>query len=220
MNKNPDTLNLEVDRIVAETGTGTGDVIPLLHAVQKTFNYLPESALRRICEVTEITPAAITGISTFYSQFRHTPVGRHLIHVCTGTACHLKGADRVWEAFRRELRIVGDKDTDAEGRFTVQKVACLGCCTIAPVVQIDDVTYGNVRPDGAGAILNDFLHFRGKGGGPLKTREPETGEESEIRIGLGSCCIAGGSAKVKQALEECISTAGIRTRIKQVGCVG
>jgi len=220
MNRNLDTLNLEVDRIVAETGSGTGDVIPLLHAVQKKYNYLPEPALRRICEITEITPAAITGISTFYSQFRHTPVGRHLIHVCTGTACHLKGADLVWDAFRRELRIVGDRDTDAEGRFTVQKVSCLGCCTIAPVVQIDDVTYGNVRPDGTAAILEDFLLSRDKRGDALKAPGREPGEGSEIRIGLGSCCIAGGSGKVKQALEECIDTTGIRVGVRQVGCVG
>jgi len=220
MNRNPDTLNLEVDRIVAETGSGAGDVIPLLHAVQKRFNYLPESALRRICEITAITPAAITGISTFYPQFRHTPVGRHLIHVCTGTACHLKGAELVWEAFRRELRIKENQDTAPDGEFTVQKVSCLGCCTIAPVVQIDDVTYGHVRPDGAAAILNDFLHFRGKTSDSLKVHDREPGEESEIRIGLGSCCIASGSGKVKQALEECVDSTGIHAGIKQVGCVG
>ncbi len=220
MNRNPDTLNLEVDRIVAETGSSAGDVIPLLHAVQKRFNYLPESALRRICKITDITPAAITGVSTFYPQFRHTPVGRHLIHVCTGTACHLKGAELVWEAFRRELRIKENQDTAPDGEFTVQKVSCLGCCTIAPVVQIDDVTYGHVRPDGAAAILNDFLHFRGQTSDSLKVPDREPGEESEIRIGLGSCCIASGSGKVKQALEECVDSTGIHAGIKQVGCVG
>ena len=94
-----------IDRIVAEIGASPGDVIPLLHALQKKFNYLPEFALRRICEITEITPAAVTGISTFYPQFRHTLVGQHIIHVCTGTACHVKGADLVLESFRRQLRI-------------------------------------------------------------------------------------------------------------------
>ena len=93
MNRNPDTINLEVDRMVAEIGGSPGDVIPLLHALQRKFNYLPESALRRICEITEITPAAVTGISTFFPQFRQTPVGQHIIHVCTGTACHDRARD-------------------------------------------------------------------------------------------------------------------------------
>jgi NADH-quinone oxidoreductase subunit F len=215
-----DYINSETDRIVAEIGTGAGDVIPLLHAIQKKFNFLPQSALRRICETTDITPAGITGISTFYTQFRHTPVGQHLIQVCTGTACHVKGAELVWDAFRRELKIKGNDDTDPEGMYTLQKVSCLGCCTLAPVVQIDDVTYGKVRPDRAATILNDFLHFRGKPGDSPKGQDRQPGEAGEIRIGLGSCCIAGGSRKVKEALEEYVEGTGIRARVKQVGCVG
>jgi NADH:ubiquinone oxidoreductase subunit E len=215
MNINTDTLNLEIDRIVAETGTGPGDVIPLLHAVQKKFNYLPEPALRRICEMTDITPAAITGISTFYSQFRHTPVGEHIIHVCTGTACHVKGADLVWEAFRRELHIKNNQDTDPEGQFTLEKVSCLGCCTLAPVVQIDDVTYGKVKPDKVANILSDFLSSPVKRGDSLESRKDDSQEESEIKIGLGSCCIASGSGSV-----QCFDGTGIGARVKRVGCVG
>jgi NADH-quinone oxidoreductase subunit F len=209
-----------IDRIVAEIGAGPGDVIPLLHALQKKFNYLPEFALRRICEITEITPAAITGISTFYPQFRHTPVGQHIIHVCTGTACHVKGADLVLEAFRRQLRIKQDQDTDPEGQFTLQNVACLGCCTLAPVVQIDDVTYGKVKPDRVANILKDFLLFQGKTTDSSKDGKDDWQEESEIKIGLGSCCIASGSGKVQQALEMCLAGTGVHTRVKRVGCVG
>ncbi|NIM14274.1 MAG: 4Fe-4S dicluster domain-containing protein [Candidatus Aminicenantes bacterium] len=220
MNINTDTLNLEVDRIVAETGASPGDVIPLLHAVQKKFNYLPEIALRRICEITDITPAAITGISTFYPQFRHTPVGQHIIHVCTGTACHVKGADLVWEAFRRELHITENQDTDPEGQFTLQKVSCLGCCTLAPVVQIDNVTYGKVKPDRVTNVLNDFLSYPDKRGDSIKDGKDDLQEESEIKIGLGSCCIASGSGKVQQALEKCFDNTGVSARVKRVGCVG
>ena len=162
--KMDDTIDLkEIDRIVAEIGTGAGKVIPILHAVQKAFNYLPDPALRRVCEITEITPAGIAGISTFYSQFRHTPVGKHIIQVCTGTACHMKGAELVYDAFGRELKIEGEKDTDPEGLFTLQTVACLGCCTIAPVVQIDGVTYGHVQSDGVSHILEDFLKEQARG---------------------------------------------------------
>ena len=97
-------------------------------------------------QLTEITPAAIVGVSTFYTQFRHRPVGRHIIHVCHGTACHVKGAELIQDAFQRRLEIADGDDTDADGLFTIQKVACLGCCTLAPVVQIDGVTYGRLAP--------------------------------------------------------------------------
>ncbi len=220
MKHHPDLIRSFVDRIVGEIGGNPGDVIPLLHAVQKEFHYLPEEALRRITEISEITPAGITGVSTFYSQFRHTPVGEHIIRVCTGTACHVKGSERVVEAFRRELRIPEGADTDPEALFTVQKIACLGCCTIAPVVQIDDVTYGHVQPSGIGGIIADFLHHKshvdsGNGGRPAPREEA-----GEIRIGLGSCCVASGSRKVKDALEKTLVDTGVRTRVKRVGCVG
>ncbi len=88
-----ESINCFVGRIVDEIGIKAGDVIPILHAIQREYNYLPEPALRRVCEVTDITPAAITGVSTFYSQFRYTPIGKHLIRVCVGTACHVKGSE-------------------------------------------------------------------------------------------------------------------------------
>ncbi|NOQ96856.1 MAG: proton-conducting membrane transporter, partial [Calditrichae bacterium] len=116
-------LNKEVDQILAHTGTRQHNVIPILHAIQKKYNYLPEAALHRVCESTEISPATIYGVSTFYDQFRHTPVGKHLIHICTGTACHVKGADLVIDAFYRELSFPEGTDTDDKGEFTVQKVA-------------------------------------------------------------------------------------------------
>ena len=215
-----DSLFPTIERIVQEIGVSAGDVIPILHAVQKEYNYLPEEALRRVCELTEVTPASITGISTFYSQFRHTPVGQHIIHICTGTACHMKGAERVYDAFCRELSIPDNHDTDPEGMFTLQRVACLGCCTIAPVVQIDQVTYGHVQTDGIAQILQDFLKSGSREGGPRDGRHQRAGDKGEIRIGLGSCCVASGSQKVQQALEECVEEIGIDTQVKRVGCVG
>ncbi len=220
MKPDPDRIRSFVDRTVGEIGSGAGDVIPLLHAVQKEFHYLPEEALRRICEATDITPAAVTGVSTFYSQFRHAPVGEHIIRVCTGTACHVKGSERVYDAFRRELRIGEGSDTDPETRFTVQKIACLGCCTIAPVVQIDDVTYGHVKPAGVAGILDDFLLHKNRATTDGDGRRTYQDEAGEIRIGLGSCCVASGSRQVKEALEKSLEETGIRTRVKRVGCVG
>ena len=210
----------DIDRIVLEIGTGESAVIPILHAVQKKYNYLPESALRRVCEITDITPASITGVSTFYTQFRHTPVGKHIIHVCVGTACHVKGAQLVYDAFFRELGITENQDTDPNGLFTVQKVACLGCCTLAPVVQIDDITYGHVKTNTVATVLQDFLSGRAART-DHKTSNKESAEKNgEIRIGLGSCCVAGGSNKVRQELEQCLVETGIQTQVKRVGCVG
>ncbi len=210
----------QVDRIVSEIGTEAGKVIPILHAVQDVFNYLPEPALRRVCELTEITPSDIVGISTFYSQFRHSPAGKHIIQVCTGTACHMKGAELVYDAFGRELKLEGAGDTDPQGLFTLQRVACLGCCTIAPVVQIDSVTYGHVQSDAVSHILEDFLQQQGKGRDSGNGRKEIPLAAGEIRVGLGSCCVASGSERVQQALERSFVETGIQPRIKRVGCVG
>ncbi|MFC2101493.1 NAD(P)H-dependent oxidoreductase subunit E [Bacteroidota bacterium] len=210
-----------VDRIVAEQGTAVEAVIPILQAIQEEFHYLPDEALERVCATTKISPSRITGISTFYGQFRHQPAGKHSIKICTGTACHVKGALQVYDAFRRELKLTGLEDTDKEGLFTVEKVACLGCCTIAPVIRIDTVTYGQVAPEKAGEILQDFLVNKASLK-PEDTQPDKTGPngQGEIRIGLGSCCIASGSDDVKTALEQTLADAHIQVDVKQVGCVG
>ncbi|MDK1031812.1 MAG: NAD(P)H-dependent oxidoreductase subunit E, partial [Planctomycetia bacterium] len=100
---------------VDKFGRGPEAVIPLLQAIQEHYRYLPESALRRVCEITDITPASIAGVSTFYRQFRHHPVGQYVIRVCHGTACHVKGSPRLQDALLRHLAIEGDEDTDARG---------------------------------------------------------------------------------------------------------
>jgi NADH:ubiquinone oxidoreductase subunit F (NADH-binding)/NADH:ubiquinone oxidoreductase subunit E len=215
-----ESLHAEVDHIIAQTGDGAEAVIPILHAIQNKYKFLPRSTLKRVCEITDITPAAISGVSTFYPQFRHTPVGEHIIQICTGTACHVKGSELVHEAFRRELRIPEDQDTDPQDRFTIQRVACLGCCTLAPVVQIDGITYGHTTPKGVAHILQDFLSST-----PLRQEEQTlhrdfSDDVGEIRVGLGSCCVASGSARVRQALENAILETGIHTNVKRVGCVG
>jgi NADH-quinone oxidoreductase subunit F len=220
MKQETDSILSFVEKIVEEIGTKAGDVIPILHAIQKEFNYLPDGALRRVCEITEITPASITGVSTFYSQYRHTPIGKHIIRVCTGTACHVKGSELVYDAFCRELHIEQGQDTDSEFLFTVQKIACLGCCTIAPVVQIDEVTYGHVKTDGVVSVLQDFLRHKTRRAEETFDRKIPSEKVGEIKIGLGSCCVASGSQRVQQALERSLADTGINTRVKRVGCVG
>jgi NADH-quinone oxidoreductase subunit F len=212
-----------VDIAVERIGREPHAVIPLLQAIQKHYGYLPQEALERVCELTDIRPATIVGVSSFYTQFRDRPIGRHIIRVCHGTACHVKGADRIYEAVRRNLSISNDEDTDTQRRFTVQKVACLGCCTLAPAMQIDQVTYGYLTPNRVPQVLRDFLE--------LQKRTPhETGRKvqidrctnnyTEIRIGLGSCCVARGSGRILDALEEALAETRAPALVKPVGCVG
>jgi len=209
-----------IENILAETGTHKNNLIPILQAIQAEFNYLPQQALEKVCELTEITQSQITGVSTFYSQFRHSPAGKHSIKVCVGTACHVKGAMQVFDAFKRNLKLEGNKDTDAEGLFTLEQVACLGCCTLAPVVQIDKVTYGHVSQNEIPQVLEDFL------GKANQNESKETNftrtelKKGEIRLGLGSCCVASGSAEIQEEVQQTLSKNNLAINVKQVGCVG
>lgn len=210
-----------VEQTVQRAGTGTEKVLEILQAIQTEYGYLPTEALQRVCELTEIAPATISGVSTFYDQFRHTPAGDHIIHVCVGTACHVKGAEAVYEAFRRYLDIPDDDDTDADRVFTVEKIACLGCCTLAPAVQIDDVTYGHLTRESVPKVLSDFLkHAQARAAKPKRKRKLKAGAVGELRVGLGSCCVARGSGRLHQALEKALVETGIRVPVKRVGCVG
>ena len=211
-----------VDQTVDILGKNPEAVIPILQAIQDHYRYLPPDALHRVCDLTRITPASITGVSTFYTQFRHSPVGEHIISVCHGTACHVKGSGPLQEAIEHNLGIFGNgQDTDADGLFTVEKVACLGCCTLAPVIQIDKETYGRVTPARVPDVLDDFLN-RVKAGTLGYQPEPANVSSGahEIRIGMGSCCTAQGAGKVHQEVQRMLARTGARAVIKRVGCVG
>ncbi|MCY2925235.1 MAG: NAD(P)H-dependent oxidoreductase subunit E, partial [Planctomycetota bacterium] len=209
-----------VDEAVARIGRDEGHLIALLQAIQEHYRYLPSQAIRRLSRATGLRAADITGVSTFYSQFRHEPVGRHRAKVCVGTACHVKGAHNVLDACRRHLHLPAGHDTDSDGLFTVEEVACLGCCTLAPVVQIDNVTFGRTSPDGVGRMLAEFLS--------LKRARPQRGRPGvasgarvgEIRVGRGSCCAASGSGEVFHAVQQAVIDLGAPVTVKTVGCVG
>jgi NADH:ubiquinone oxidoreductase subunit E len=135
-----------VDTLVSKIGRGKEAAIPLLQAIQTHYRYLPDEALRRLCELTEITPAEIAGTSSFYGQFRRSPVGEHMVRVCHGTACHVSGARQITEELRRFLEIPEGADTDTARMFTLDEVACLGCCSLAPVLMVDGHTAGKLTP--------------------------------------------------------------------------
>lgn len=144
-----------VDQAVAQHGCGKEAAIPLLQELQRHYRYLPEEALHRLCEITQITPAEIEGTSSFYSQFRRSPVGRHIVRICHGTACHVAGARQVSEELRRYLKMPEGADTDADRRFTLEEVACLGCCSLAPVLMVDEHTVGRLKASDAANALQE-----------------------------------------------------------------
>lgn len=216
------TIDLSiVDACIARIGRTESDALPLLQGVQAGFGYLPVEALERLAERTDCTASKLWSVATFYDQFRFKPAGLHCVKVCIGTACHVKGSQQIYEAFRRHLKIEGNEDTDSQRLFTVDRVACLGCCTLAPAVQIGEVTYGHVTQETVGAVLADFLErekqAKQKGS---KKESASAPPEGEIRIGLGSCCVARGSGKLLEAIQEVMEQTAIRAKVKHVGCVG
>ena len=217
----PDIDLALVDAMVSRIGTRSQDLIPLLQAIQKQWNYLPPPALERLAEITDITPDAITGVSSFYSQFRHHPVGKHIIKTCVGTACHVTGAAILDETFRSHLKIGEGEHTSGDDQFTTEEVACLGCCMLAPVVQVDDTIYGEVEAFNIPTLLDDFLATEqakaGDGDDDEDTRKDVVGE---VRICVCSSCSAGGSFHVFEELKKVVTDMDLPVRIKKVGCKG
>ena len=210
----------DIDGIIDKNGSSVSAVIPILQAIQKKYNYLPQEALRRVCEITEITPELIIGVASFYAQFRFKPAGEHIIKVCVGTACHVKGAVQVYDAFCRELKLEDGKDTTESLKYTIEKVNCLGCCTLAPVIQIDNVTYGHVSTSHIPGIIKDFEKQKDTGGKHVFKHNDGTEIIGEIRIGLGSCCVASGSAEIRTAIEKIVAQNNLHVNLKHVGCIG
>lgn len=132
-----------------------GALIPLLQAAQDTYGYIPVTAIDQISEIVGIPAAEIYGVITFYSQFRLKPLGKFLIKVCDGTACHVNGSERIAGVIEDELQISGN-DTTEDGLFTLQKVACLGCCSLSPVIMINDETYGRLTPKKVQQLLKEY----------------------------------------------------------------
>ena len=121
-----------------------GNVIPLLQKTQEIYGYLPVEAMEEIARVTGRSPAQINGIATFYAQFRFQPRGKHTLKICHGTACHVNSADAMDTALKTDLG-VEPGETSEDGQFTLEKVACLGCCSLAPVVMIDQEVLGRLN---------------------------------------------------------------------------
>jgi len=134
----------------------TGVTIPVLQAIQTTMGYLPPESFDLIEQELGIPASKAYGVATFYAQFRTTPVGKNLIKVCDGTACHVKGSETLAGAIRDYLHLEAEADTTADRLFTVEEVACLGCCSLAPVMMIGETTYGNLNVERTRQILDEY----------------------------------------------------------------
>lgn len=146
----------EIDTAINNFIGKKGALIPLLQEIQKIERYLDRETMRYVAEKTGIKLAEIYGVATFYTMFRLKPQGRHIIRICKGTACHVSGANRIAQTIRQELELGEEDDTTSDAAFTVMEVACLGCCSLAPVVMIDDSTFGKLTPESVKSVLKKY----------------------------------------------------------------
>jgi NADH-quinone oxidoreductase subunit F len=228
-----------VDELVQRHGQSPASLIPILQGLQDRFHHLPPSSLDRISQITDITPAAIEGVATFYHQFRLKPAGRHLIRICHGTACHVRGSLQIEQAIRRHLHIPDDHDTDPANQFTLEPVACVGCCSIAPVIQIDHTTCGQLTFTSAASAITSFIASAATPQPPPIDQEIATrratspkhqaasvhasgggGGGGVIHVSLDACCQTVGSDHVFRSLMHRVDAMGLNVTVHRVGCRG
>ncbi|MCK9558746.1 MAG: NADH-quinone oxidoreductase subunit NuoE [Candidatus Cloacimonetes bacterium] len=146
----------QLDAMIEKYRGKPGVLIPLLQEAQHLFGYLSKDVMRYLAREMGIPAADIYGVATFYSIFKLKPQGKHIIRVCKGTACHVSDADSIKDALISALKLEEGADTTSDMNFTLVEVACLGCCSLAPVIMIDDTTYGKLSPEAIPAILERY----------------------------------------------------------------
>ena len=145
-----------VDGVIESHGAdASSPLIPILQEIQDKYGYLPMDSLRRVSERTGYSPSHVYGVATFYHQFRLRPEGKHVIMICRGTACHVSGTTKLYDMLLDELGLTPPEDTTPDGLFTVQQVRCIGACSLAPVVKVDDQVYGKLTAEKLKGILEE-----------------------------------------------------------------
>ena len=146
----------KVDEIVAENKCREIGLVSTLQDVQSALNYLPEEALERVAVGLEIPLSQVYGVATFYTSFSLQPRGRHTVCVCTGTACHVRGAERILGKLKRELQVeIGETTSDMQ--FTLEQVNCVGACALGPVVVTDEKYFGDMDPQKVEKMLKEYI---------------------------------------------------------------
>ncbi|HEX9971113.1 MAG TPA: NAD(P)H-dependent oxidoreductase subunit E [bacterium] len=151
----------KLDEIIKANGNSRAGVIPILQEIQANFNYLPEDMLRYVSQKLDMPLIDLYGIASFYHAFSLKPRGEHLVQVCLGTACHVRGAHRVLDEMKRKLHIEPD-DTTEDKKFTLKTVNCLGACALGPIVVVDEEYHGNTRVQKVNTILAKYDSTNGK----------------------------------------------------------
>lgn len=147
----------QTDKILESFNYDASKLIPILQQVQDIYRYLPEDVMRHIAGKLHISPAKVFGVATFFAHFAITPKGKHIVKVCNGTACHVKGASPIITAVKNKLKLTGNKETTDDGLFTLECVSCLGACGLAPVMVIDDTVHGQMTPDKVNKLIDEIL---------------------------------------------------------------
>lgn len=143
----------KLQRILAQHDRKRDALIPVLQDLQASFGYLPPHAMQAAANHCHLSPVEVYGVSTFYAQFKFTPVGKHTVTVCQGTACHVMGGGRVLEECMSQLGVKPGQTTP-DGKFTLETVACIGACALSPAMVVDKDTYGRMKPERITEILN------------------------------------------------------------------
>lgn len=136
-------MDANLETIFSEYEGKRENIIPLLQKVQEEYTYLPDDLMSEIAKYTNVPPSDIYGVATFYAQFRFEPTGEKIISVCRGTACHVRGAPRIFEEITDQLGLDGEGTTE-DMKYTVETVACVGCCALAPVLTINEEVHGDM----------------------------------------------------------------------------
>lgn len=152
----PDLDLTAIDHVLTDYQGVDGALIPVLQAAQGIYGYLPAEALEKIADTMRVPISQIFGVVTFYSQFRLKPRGKHIVRLCQGTACHVRGAGAVLAALEEHLNIYAG-ETTKDGQFTLETVACVGACSLGPVVMVDDETHGRLKPNQMADILAPYM---------------------------------------------------------------
>ncbi len=153
--KAKDKLNDKVQKILDEFSGQPGALITILQQIQELYGYVPPDYIDDIACALSVFPSQIYGVLTFYSQFRLEPVGENIIRVCHGTACHVRGAESVCDSICEELGVM-EGETTADNKFTVEKVYCFGACGLAPVIRINEQTFGVLSRDKAKKVIKNY----------------------------------------------------------------
>jgi NADH-quinone oxidoreductase subunit E len=148
---------VKVCDILDRHGRKASRLVPILQAVQEEYRYLPEEVLTYVATALDVSPARVYGVATFYAHFAIQPKGKHLVRLCDGTACHVKDSVPILEAVRKRLGLEGKINTTQDMMFTVETVACLGACGLAPVMVIDDQVHGQMSPQSAVKLVEDVI---------------------------------------------------------------